>query len=83
LLQAAAVLKQIRFFAGNDSGLGHLASGVNTTTITIFGIGDPVRYHPWGNKARWLVGDGMNIENITVEYVAAFIEDYLAENGPD
>jgi ADP-heptose:LPS heptosyltransferase len=83
LLQAAAVLKQIRFFAGNDSGLGHLASGVNTPTITIFGIGDPVRYHPWGNKARWLVGDGMNIENITVEYVAAFIEDYLAENGPD
>jgi heptosyltransferase III len=83
LLQAAAVLKQVRYFAGNDSGLGHLASGVNTPTITIFGIGDPVRYHPWGNKARWLVGDDMNIENITIENVAACMKDYLAGKSPD
>lgn len=79
LLQAAAVLKQMEIFAGNDSGLGHLASGVNTPSITIFGIGQPERYRPWGNKARWLVGEMDNIENITVENVASCVEKYFIE----
>lgn len=77
LLQAAAFLKQVSVFAGNDSGLGHLASGVNTPSITIFGIGQPERYRPWGNKARWLVGEGRIIENVTVDDVASYIMQHL------
>lgn len=81
LLQAAAVIKQSALFIGNDSGLGHLASGVNIATITVFGIGNPERYRPWGDKAMWLVGENQEIEKITVEQVAECAGNYLAGEG--
>ena len=77
LLQAAGILKQTALFVGNDSGLGHLASGVHIPTITVFGIGSPERYRPWGNKAIWLTGENQKIENITVNHVAECVENYF------
>ncbi len=73
LLTAAAILRRVNVFVGNDSGLGHLASAVNTPTVTLFGIGQPDRYRPWGEHSRWLVGDGQNIENIPVTEVAVCV----------
>lgn len=69
LLQAAAVLGRLSLFIGNDSGLGHLASAVNIPTITIFGPGDPVRYRPWGPKARCATGLPTDISTVTVAEV--------------
>ena len=69
LLQATAILKRMTVFIGNDSGLGHLASAVNTATVTIFGQGQPQRYRPWGSKAKWLAGENHDIDNISVENV--------------
>lgn len=76
LLQAAAVLRHMMLFMGNDSGLGHLASAVSTATITLFGIGQPLRYRPWGSKAAWLAGDNRCIENITVQDVVTCMRDH-------
>jgi ADP-heptose:LPS heptosyltransferase len=69
LLQAAAVLEETSLFIGNDSGLGHMASGVNTPTITIFGPGDPARYRPWGPLARCATGLPTDISTVTVDDV--------------
>ena len=69
LLQAAAVLQETALFIGNDSGLGHIASAVNTPTITIFGPGDPIRYKPWGARARYATGSPTDISTVTVEDV--------------
>jgi ADP-heptose:LPS heptosyltransferase len=69
LLQAAAVLARSRLFVGNDSGLGHIAAATGTPTVTVFGPGDPARYHPWHPQARWIQSSTGNIEGVTVNAV--------------
>ena len=77
LLQAAAVLEQATLFIGNDSGLGHLAAACDTPTLTIFGPGDPRRYHPWHPRARWVQSDSGDIADVSVDIVmAAVLELY-------
>jgi len=73
LLQAAAILAQARLFVGNDSGLGHIAAATGTPTVTLFGPGDPERYHPWHPQARWIQSSTRNIEDITVDAVTAAV----------
>lgn len=75
LLQAAAVLAQSQLFVGNDSGLGHIAAAAGTPTVTLFGPGDPARYHPWHPQARWIQSNTGNIGDIAVD---AVIEEILA-----
>ena len=64
LLTTSAVLKKAQLFIGNDSGLGHIASAVNINTFTIFGPGEPHRYRPWGEKARWIKDNHNEIKKI-------------------
>jgi len=71
LLQAAAVLQQVLLFVGNDSGLGHMAAACNTATLTVFGPGDPLRYHPWHPQAQWVQSDSGDIADIPVDTVVA------------
>ena len=73
LLQTAAVLQQAALFIGNDSGLGHMAAACDTATLTIFGPGDPERYHPWGSRACWVQSDSEEIIDVTVDAVVATI----------
>lgn len=74
LLQAAATLKHVTVFIGNDSGLGHLASGVDTHTLTIFGPGNPERYRPWGTKSQIVAGEPDNIASVSVDNVISKLE---------
>lgn len=67
LLQAAALLEQARCFVGNDSGLGHIASAVGTPTLTVFGPGEPDRYHPWGQHTAWLQSVSRDISDVSPE----------------
>lgn len=79
LLEAAALLEQVAVFVGNDSGLGHMASGVDTPTVTLFGPGQPRVYRPWGKRAYWLVGEDQVISRVRVDDVARVItHDILA-----
>lgn len=78
LLQAAAVLERAQVFVGNDSGLGHLASGVQTRTLTVFGPGEPERYHPWGPLADWIVEPHRDLAALDAEAVAARLRSHLA-----
>ena len=78
ILQAFAVQTNLDMFIGNDSGLGHMASAAGIPTITIFGIGDPDRYRPWGDKSLWLVGEKQNIRNIVVDDVVGLLQKQMA-----
>jgi heptosyltransferase III len=78
LLQAAAVLQRAALFIGNDSGLGHLAAACDTPTFTVFGPGNPHRYHPWHPRARWVQSDSGDIADIPVGEVAAAIAGFHA-----
>jgi ADP-heptose:LPS heptosyltransferase len=79
LLEAAAVLARARAFVGNDSGLGHLASAVGTPTLTVFGPGEPLRYRPWGDKARWLVAARQDLAQLSAETVAAELKNMIVK----
>jgi ADP-heptose:LPS heptosyltransferase len=71
LLQATAILQQASVFVGNDSGLSHLASAVGTSTFTVFGPGQPERYHPWGKDSHWWVAPGNDLRNLNPEVIAS------------
>jgi ADP-heptose:LPS heptosyltransferase len=82
LLQAAAILERSASFVGNDSGLGHMAAAVGTPTLTVFGPGDPDRYHPWGPRADWLLARGRDLAALTPDEVATRLDALLARPGP-
>jgi len=73
LLQAAAILQRSELFIGNDSGLGHIAAARGTPTLTLFGPGEPERYHPWHPRARWLQSDSGEIADIRIDEVVALV----------
>jgi len=77
ILEAAALIKKTQCFVGNDSGLGHLASAAGIPTITVFGVGEPERYRPWGKKALWLVGKEQNINNVAVDDVVGLLQKQM------
>ena len=78
LLQAGAVMERMTLFLGNDSGLGHIAAAVNTPSFTLFGPGNPARYHPWGAGAAWHVCPDRIIGNIPVSVVVNKVREHLA-----
>jgi ADP-heptose:LPS heptosyltransferase len=79
LLQASAVLQRATLFIGNDSGLGHMAAAVDTPTVTVFGPGDPLRYHPWHPQARWVQSPSGRIEDVSVDAVIEQIRTLMPE----
>jgi ADP-heptose:LPS heptosyltransferase len=46
LRSLAALLSRARLFVGNDSGPGHIAAAVNTTTLSLFGPTEPRVWAP-------------------------------------
>jgi heptosyltransferase III len=70
LLETAAIIKKSHYFVGNDSGLGHIASAVETNSFTIFGVGEPHRYRPWSRNSLWMQDKKYQINNITPNDVA-------------
>jgi heptosyltransferase III len=79
LLEAAALLACCDVFVGNDSGLGHIAAAVGLPTLTLFGPGQPARYHPWSPRARWLVSATGDIADLDPRQVATGLRELLAD----
>ena len=77
LLQAGAVLARMSLFLGNDSGLGHVAAATGAPSFTLFGPGNPERYHPWGPRAAWHAAADRIIENIPVTTVVDGVLEHL------
>ncbi|MCE5300199.1 MAG: glycosyltransferase family 9 protein [Spirochaetia bacterium] len=49
-LRLAFFLNKLRLFAGNDSGLRHMAAALGIKTVTLFGPENPVEWHPYSEK---------------------------------
>jgi ADP-heptose:LPS heptosyltransferase len=52
LAVVSALLSMSDLYIGNDSGISHLAAGMGTRSITIFGPTDPILWKPLGNRGR-------------------------------
>jgi heptosyltransferase-3 len=82
LLEAAALLSHMQLFIGNDSGLGHIAAAAGIPTLTLFGPGEPQRYHPWNSRGRWLQSPNRDIRALPVSHVADALKELLRETEP-
>jgi ADP-heptose:LPS heptosyltransferase len=51
----AALFERIHLFIGNDSGPAHLAEAVGTSSITVFGPGDPRSWAPLDQRSHRVV----------------------------
>ncbi len=81
LLEAAAILRHTKIFVGNDSGLGHIASAVQIPTLTLFGVGDPDRYHPWGPKASWILEPNRDLSRLLATDVVQVLRKQMGKFG--
>ncbi len=52
----AALLAGARLVVANDSGPGHLAAAVGTPLVSVFGVTDPLKTRPWGERVTLLGG---------------------------
>ena len=77
LLTASAAIQKCCLFIGNDSGLGHLASTVETPSIIVFGPGKPERYHPWNSQSRWITGKDKQLKKLEPQKVIKVIKQLL------
>ncbi len=77
LMETAAALKHCDVYIGPDSGIGHLAAAVDTTTISFFSTAKPEHYRPWGNKAFCFLGENRQAENISVNSVSNALSQLL------
>lgn len=67
----AACLGRCTFYAGNDSGLMHMAAAMGIPTLGLFGPSNDAHFAPWGEKADFVRG-GRSFH----EYIAAPGYDY-------
>lgn len=77
LMQTSALLANAHYFVGNDSGLGHLASAVKVPSFTVFGIGEPHRYRPWGQDARWFQDQDKEVKRVDSETITRLVKAHL------
>ncbi len=65
----AALLKQMDLVVTNDTGIMHLAAAVGTPTLSLFGPTDPLQWAPLGERHRFILGKGGDINTISVDKV--------------
>lgn len=56
LLEVAAILERAALYLGHDSGLTHLAAGLGTPVLAVFGPTDPAVWRPRGPRVAVLGG---------------------------
>jgi heptosyltransferase-3 len=81
LSELADRLAGARLFAGNDSGVAHLAAAVGCPVVVLFGASDPAVWAPRGRSVT-IVGDGTcGMEAIGVEAVLAACRTIVTGNS--
>lgn len=71
LPRIAAVLAACDVYAGNDSGVSHLAAAVGAKGVALFGATDPIHWRPRSARIRVLAAPGGDLERLPAEDVYA------------
>ena len=71
LPEVAACLARCALFAGNDSGLMHLAASAGAPTLGLFGPTSATEYAPAGPRAAAVLSPNARIEDLSVETAVA------------
>jgi len=67
LTALARRLKHAGLYAGNDSGISHLAAAVGTPALALFGPSDPSCWAPRGPRALIVQSPDENMHSLTVD----------------
>ncbi len=71
----AALLQRCAGYAGNDSGVSHLAGLLGLPTLVLFGPTDPAVWSPVGPRVRALRAPDSSLAKLAPETVAAALSD--------
>ncbi len=77
--EVAAILDELDLAITNDTGVMHVAGGVRTHLLALFGPTDPLEWAPPGGKNRYLSSPDRNMNSISVEEVTAAAATILAD----
>lgn len=64
--EVAAIISRLTLFVTNDTGVMHVAAGVETPTLSLFGPTDPRQWAPLGGQHRYIASRTGRIEDIEV-----------------
>lgn len=80
LPEAAACLQRCAVYIGNDSGLMHLAAAAGTPTVGLCAatMDRAAEFVPTGRRARWAMGTGPRMADLSLETALAATLDMLA-----
>jgi heptosyltransferase-2 len=67
--QVAAILRYVDLVVTNDTGIMHVAAGVGTPVLSLFGPTSAEQWAPIGGNHRYLQGEGGDIARIRYEDV--------------
>jgi ADP-heptose:LPS heptosyltransferase len=81
LPEVTACLRRCALYVGNDSGLMHLAAAAGTPTVGLCGAtrDRAAQFVPAGRRARWAMGSGERMEDLTVETALEAALDMLSD----
>jgi heptosyltransferase III len=79
LPEASACLARCALFAGNDSGLMHLAASAGTPTLGLFGPTPAAEYAPSGRSTRVALSSSPRMEDLSVDAALAAASRLLVE----
>lgn len=74
---AASAVQQCDVFVTNDTGMMHVAAGVGTPTLSLFGPTDPLQWAPIGRRHRFILGHDRSMNSISVEKVWTVLTEML------
>ncbi|MGB6647731.1 MAG: glycosyltransferase family 9 protein [Bacteroidota bacterium] len=82
--RVASILKYVDLVISNDTGIMHVAAGVGTPVLSLFGPTDPRQWAPLGEIHRYIKSETSDIGEIAVSHVLRIAREMLrapAEGG--
>ncbi len=79
--EVAAIIHELDYFVSNDTGVMHVAGGVETPLLSLFGPTDPLQWSPQGERNMFLASDDRNINSINEDMVYKAICAMIAKKN--
>lgn len=74
----AAIIDCLDLFLSNDTGIMHIAGGLQPKLLALFGPTDPLQWAPTGEKNRFIAAATSDITEISVETVLAAFQEMIS-----